>query len=765
VLDEPILFHYTDHTTTHSDRVFGYLQHLVYENLNFAPADLRLNDLELVALSASAYLHDIGMQVPIFEQKKLEGCYFDFELAEKVRKKHAECSGLMIAKSIGPSRADFPTLGLDQDQILEDLTPIIKKICEHHSGELPNLNEAESLYSKNIRIGLLTAILRLADALDLHQQRARLEKLKRFQIPLESQVHWWRHYYVQGVTVERGVISIHMCFPSDFSAVYEDYFKTRVLREINRELSPTQTVLFDNWVRVHLNDKVKVSYDESYTRRALPSALTGYIDQELAQKKEPVETIRERLKNVIPVQSSKSDWMSFWSFKGNPWSDGPLYYRDAEFVLTENIKQILAEMAGLKDGKRGELRLLIGGRGSGKTTFFNATGEALEGMGTRIRYVDVLDGLTAPRHASEIYNYVMRRVFDCLNIDSAVQYSDKTFRELIRNYHLEKTVIGIDNLDQFDEIKDLPVIQQFFRMSQSAIQEIKSKCILVISCSPKWSEILKAMDLSYLGFKAAWQLKEFTKEDIAALLGKRLAFSSLELGGVISQDALSLLALMTEGNPRRVVQTAEEWSKLAAARRVRPISKAFLEKEMVYEILGRSRTLIDQIVRQSKTLSEAVSRVYLFVQDMDRMKLSADRGWTYFSKIVGGGLPVDQVDGPHESSLAYVASKYSQKIADSDTFKITWLPRPVVREFFDQWKKSNLSFADFMTVYRAEPFVPHDFDLDAVKIVDVSRLAVEAREPFAEAKEKYEALLKTKSPPLKAIEDSWDVVLLLMESL
>lgn len=765
ILDQPILFHYTDHTTGHSDRVFGYLQQLVAENLSFAPEEAKLNELELVALTASVYLHDIGMQVPIFEQQKLEGCYFDFDLAERVRKKHAECSGVMIAKSIGPNRADYPTLGLDQDQILEDLTPIIKRICEHHSGDMPNLNDVESLYSKNVRVGLLTAILRLADALDLHQQRALLEKLKRFQIPLESQVHWWRHYYVQAVTVEKGVISIHMCFPSDFSAIYEDYFKTKVLNELSRELASSGRTLFENWVRVHLNETVRVSYDESYTRKALPSALVDYIDQELARKQEPVETIRERLRKVELVQSSKSDWMSYWSFKGNPWTDSPLYYRDTEFVLTENIKEILAEMASLKQGKRGELRLLIGGRGSGKTTFFNATGEALEDKAVRIKYIDVLDGLTSPRHPSEIYSYVMRRIFDCLNIDSSVEYSEKAFREVIRNYHLEKTVIGIDNLDQFDETKDLPIIQQFFRMSQSAIQEIKSKCVLVISCSPKWSDILQSMDLGYLGFKAAWQLKPFSKDDIRELVAKRLAFSSLEAENVISEDALPLLAMMTEGNPRRVVQTAEEWCKLGAARRARPITKTFLEKEMVYEIVSRSRTLIDQIARHSKLLSEAVSRIYLFVQDMDRTKLSADRGWTYFSKIVAAGLPVDQVDGPYETSLAYVATKYSRKIAHSDSFSIVWLPRSVVKDFFDQWKKSDLAFADFMTVYRAEPFIPHDFDLDTVKIVDVGKLIPDARESFTEAKEKYEALLKTKAAPLKAIEDTWEIVLLLLQTL
>lgn len=765
ILDEPILFHYTDHTIAHSDRVFGYLHDIVSENLNYAPADLKLNDLELIALVTSVYLHDIGMQVPMFEQRKLERCFLDHELAERVRQKHAECSGIMISRSIGPSRGDYPTLGLDQDQILQDLVPTVKKTCEHHSGEIPDLSEAESLYSKSVRVGLLTAILRLADALDLHQQRVQLEKLKRFQIPIDSQVHWWRHYYVQGLTIQKGVISVHMCFPSDFSGVYEDYFKTKVLHEIQRELSSSETVLFENWVRIHLRETVKVSHDESFTRRGLPSALVEYIDHELAEKKVPIETIRQRLKQTESVPSSKSDWISYWSFKGNAWTDGPLYYRDAEFVLTANINQILDEVTGLKEGKRGELRLLIGGRGSGKTTFFNATVETLEEAGVRMRYIDVLEGLTTPNHPAEIYDYVMRRIFDSLNIDSAVDYSDKSFRELIRGYHFGKTVIGIDNLDQFDEIKDLPLIQQFFRMSQSIIQEMKSKFVLVISCSPKWSGILESMDIGYLGVGAAWRLTAFTVKDIENLLTKRLVFSSLNLSDVVSQDALPLLAMMTEGNPRRVVQTTEEWCKRAASSRVRPVTKAFLEREMVYEIGTRSKSLIEQIARQSKLLSEAVSRIYLFVQDIDRMRLAADRGWTYFSRIVAGELPTDQVEGPYESSLAYVATKYSRKTPQSDSFNISWIPRPAVKGFFEQWKRSNLTFPDFMTVYRSDPFVPPDFDLDAVKVVDPKKLNPDAREPFLEATERYEALLKTKPPPLKAIEESWGVVAGLLKAL
>jgi hypothetical protein len=50
-------------------------------------------------------------------------------------------------------------------------------------------------------------------------------------------------------------------------------------------------------------------------------------------------------------------------------------------------------------------------------------------------------------------------------------------------------------------------------------------------------------------------------------------------------------------------------------------------------------------------------------------------------------------------------------------------------------------------------------------MVDPAKLERDAREPFVEAKEKFETIVKTKLPPLKAIEDSWDIVQLLLESL
>lgn len=71
----------------------------------------------------------------------------------------------------------------------------------------------------------------------------------------------------------------------------------------------------------------------------------------------------------------------------------------------------------------------------------------------------------------------------------------------------------------------------------------------------------------------------------------------------------------------------------------------------------------------------------------------------------------------------------------------------------------------FITAYRSEPFVPPGVDFDLVKVVDANTLAKAAQPPYIESKKRFEELLRTKLPPIKVIEQSWEVVQGLLEAL
>lgn len=765
ILDQQLFSHYTDHKLSHSDRVLNNIKDIVASNLAKDNDNLRLNCIEVVVLIASAYLHDVGMQTPIFEQRKVERSVMDPELCEKVRKSHAATSSILVEKSVSRERGDYPTLGLDQNTILTELAEPIKFLCEHHSGDERALEKRHYFAKYIIRTGLLLAILRLADGLDLDQTRVNLEQLKRFSIPIDSQLHWWRHHYVQGVTIRNGWITIHMAFPEDMSPIYQDYFVTLVKREVERELGPSRRLLFENDIHVQLDDNIEVSFVSSSYKRSLPSKLEDFILDDIRKKSDTFDNVRKRLEFFKPIHKDPSDWISFWNFKGNPWTDLPLYYNDEEFVLTSSIKGILSEMASLRMGSRGELKLLVGERGSGKTTFFNSANYYAEEQGLRIRYIDVQDVIPDLKNPTQLFNSIMNAIFDSLKMGDDVKFDLKALRMLIMQYNLQKVVIGIDNLDLYSEDDHLPIIKTFFQQSQSILQMMKSKFILVFSCSPKWREMLSSKDLSYLGLKNAWELSPLSIEEIKELISRRLKISSMKFEDVFSDDVLQQLTIVTEGNPRFIVQTAQRWCELAAQNKVKKIDRKFIERYDMQDILEQSRALIQTIARRSTYLADALSSLYIFSRDMDRRNIQSDRGWEYFLRLCEGDVNVSDIDEQFTLSITIIASKFSKQNPSKDVFDHKWILRQNLRDFVKAWKREAQNVDLFVSAYRIKPFVLPRQNVIFPSVLDVKKLRQEARAPYEAANEQFEKVIGSRLPPQRTIEESWEALSSLIEAL
>src|SRR2546425_9150058 len=150
ILDDQVLFHYTGHGIEHSDRLVEILRKLVSDNLA-GPIETRLNDLELISLVAASYFHDTGMQTLLFEQSS-EAAEYNWQLAERIREKHAENSERLIRESLGSARHKFPTMGLEQDPILESLSDGIATIVRLHSGKIEKQPAPVMAFGKQIRL-------------------------------------------------------------------------------------------------------------------------------------------------------------------------------------------------------------------------------------------------------------------------------------------------------------------------------------------------------------------------------------------------------------------------------------------------------------------------------------------------------------------------------------------------------------------------------------------------------------------------------------
>jgi len=297
--DGLILRHYTKHGIEHSEKIIEYLEKLLEDCPGL------LNDYERFVLLASAYLHDIGMQSPRHAglPKKDEREYTDEEL-EKIRENHHIASANMIIESAS-GKLDIP-LGLESESC-KNFAHVIAEVSKYHrkldiekytkEGKL----KETSIASQKIRLPLLAALLRLADALDRDFQRVNMERLKLVDIPVKSKFEWWAHWYCQSVEVEKGIVKLYFRFPQEYKHTkIEEVFKNKVKRAIEDDYNAVYAVLFERYdVRLYKEPKIKdVRYGDEVP--PLPHELEEYI-HEISRIREREERVREKTGVVFYV--------------------------------------------------------------------------------------------------------------------------------------------------------------------------------------------------------------------------------------------------------------------------------------------------------------------------------------------------------------------------------------------------------------------------------------------------------------------------------
>ena len=244
ILANNLLPHFTDHSVQHSDHVTQLLDDLLRP---MQATDHRLRPRELIILYSASYLHDIGLQLQtvaqtaVIQELQLDLPWEDLNeprQRELLRKHHHRISAELVHQS--PLTKE-PLIGL---QLSGEYEPSqIACLCEAHNLHLEAPADRER-YDQltndgpNLRMGLLSALLRTADILDESRRRATREKARTLSLPLEAQSHWWRHYYTESVTFDPSLrtIWIWFDFPPDRLSEYESVVPALQLPSIKAEL-------------------------------------------------------------------------------------------------------------------------------------------------------------------------------------------------------------------------------------------------------------------------------------------------------------------------------------------------------------------------------------------------------------------------------------------------------------------------------------------------------------------------------------------------
>ena len=211
--------YWTEHGKPHSERVVQQLARMI-------PQDMpkKLNSCELFVLLCSAWLHDIGY----LTNKDISGR----KLTDpEIQDRHHELSRDLINKL-------YEELGLEKD-----VAELVADVCFCHRRRV-NIGEylrAEIRYlpSEQVRIRLLAALLRLADALDTTTRRAPEMLLKGIlDLPQKSERHWKACQLIKGSYYKLDSLEILIdasyqneqeieLFMWKFKDLYEDYASIR----------------------------------------------------------------------------------------------------------------------------------------------------------------------------------------------------------------------------------------------------------------------------------------------------------------------------------------------------------------------------------------------------------------------------------------------------------------------------------------------------------------------------------------------------------
>ena len=292
IWNNPLLPWFTKHDVSHSQEIIHLLGQIL-SPLEETPQ--KLNEHELFVLLASAYLHDIGMQ-----NLKVDNISIDkltSEGYELIRKRHAEESFNIILKRFNkPMERDDFYLPVIED----DYVPIIARVSKGHATDFfeESIEYFQQIPAKpqnrTVRAELLTALLMIADELDLQSKRASFSETAKFNLSDYSAVHWYKHHYVSSVEVDKGTVCLTLQFPED-SHEYEGLFKKLIESKLKEQIEKVNPILSESTEGLlHLNNiKIQTQVDNTGTKRKLPDGALRELEKILKKPEAVVSEIKE----------------------------------------------------------------------------------------------------------------------------------------------------------------------------------------------------------------------------------------------------------------------------------------------------------------------------------------------------------------------------------------------------------------------------------------------------------------------------------------
>ena len=697
-------------------------------------------------------MHDISLQIPRAHGITEDVRDISLHSIERMREQHGEVSGIIL-REIADGKDHY---GLNNllDEDLRKILPTVASICEkHQSSKQYDPCETVALGSRRIRVGVLTALMRLVDTLDCDSRRVRMDCLRCYSVPPSAVYHWLMCHYIDGVTIENGNVEIHASYPKTMTGPVIQLLSRRLLDKIHSEYRPSRNVLWENGIMIQLPEEINImGVDYSYGKQTLPEEIIASMSNDLIGIESGSATMDKDAVGARPQKDKELDFMSYWGFVGNPFLDRPVYYGSDLYVETPILSEIIGETKRNLEGPSGDLRLIIGERGMGKTTLFQTIQKRFE-KDYDVHVIDVADEVINVRSASDLHALIQRRIRTSLKPDEKDANPDRII-ELAK--YGSKKVLCLDSLDRLPEDR-LDIIRDFFKTSQRFLTALRGVSVCLMAFAERWGDPLSTKEFSYLGMRNQKRLEPFSTEHARKMLDNRLRSSGRSYSEVFDEDCILPLLNVSGGNPRMLLEHSEAICRLGAHSGSSRITRKFIRESYQEKFDETVREQILSLARSSTSLKKGITSIYVFYLDMEKRNLNLTEGWDYLLAILGGNLPREKVAIQFYGSLNYVA--YTTQKVEGTGHSARYMPDKFVKEFFVKLRKQGVTPEDFVSYYSANPIPPvEEGDEILVSTMKSPLLQGEDLKHQERARQLYFSLSKDEKPPFKIITEAWDCI-------
>lgn len=739
---------FTDHSARHCDRVIDIIGKLVEDNLS-SHSPKSLNREELIVLALSVLFHDLGMHLPNSHGFTKPITDFTIDDYNKMRRDHGEVSGAVV-RDIADGTDKVLQLGsLDDD--INHLLPTVAFLCERHqSSSEYRPEEIVRIGPKELRVGLLTSLLRLSDELDCDYRRVDMNKLNQYGIPITSVFHWLNCSYVDSVTIKGGVISIQASYHSSLTGPEANYLSQLLIDKISSEYRKAENVLWDNNIKLRMPTKVdRTGTDFSSHKLPLPTELLDKLRENLTETK-PTH-LEVSTSGTGKFETEEVDWMSYWKLVGNPFVDIPVAYGTKKYVQTKEFKRLLSEVGSFLKGTDGELKLLIGPRGMGKTSFFQSINSQYAEK-FDIFIVDVADKLPEIHSVGDLNKMIFYSIYQSIKgKDAADGQADVIEAARLGN----KKVICVDSLDRLPEDHEKMVID-FFKGAQNTLSKLRTTTVVIFACSEEWGKYLISEELSYMGYRNRWELLPFTSEDIEEMLARRLVTCGRNFTDIFSKGCSAIFRNLSKGNPRQSIILAEAICRYGAQKKQAKITPEFIHDQYQKEFDKTSQSLIDRLSTSNSEFKNGITYLYYYYLEMERRGLDTRDGWNYLIELMEKGLPYHRIQGQYIPALKFVATSTIQLKSDKSISNKFFAPLPQIKSLFKALNKEGYSVTDFIMFYSTKPMPPTLENNELEFRLKSALLEGEDLEYFVRARDLFVSVRRSSFPPFQIISNAWD---------